>query len=62
MKVQAQDADGNPVELEAQEFFARASHGLIIMAFLCKTKMDREILEGDEEYEPVDGDEEEDGE
>ena len=64
VKVQAQDAEGNPVELEAQEFFARAvCHELDHLdGVLYVDKMDREILEGDEEYEPVDGDEEEDGE
>ena len=62
VKVQAQDADGNPVELEAQEFFARAvCHELDHLDGVVD-KMDREILEGDEEYEPVDGSEEEDGE
>ena len=64
VKVQAQDADGNAIELEAQEFFARAvCHELDHLdGVLYVDKMDREILEGDEEYEPVDGDEEEDGE
>ena len=64
VKVQAQDADGNAIELEAEEFFARAvCHELDHLdGVLYVDKMDREILEGDEEYEPVDGDEEEDGE
>ena len=64
VKVRAQDPEGNPVELEAQEFFARAvCHELDHLdGVLYVDKMDREILEGDEEYEPVDGDEEEDGE
>ena len=56
--------DGNAIELEAEEFFARAvCHELDHLdGVLYVDKMDREILEGDEEYEPVDGDEEEDGE
>lgn len=64
VKVRAQDADGNAIELEAEEFFARAvCHELDHLdGVLYVDKMDREILEGDEEYEPVDGDEEEDGE
>ena len=64
VKVQAQDADGTAIELEAEEFFARAvCHELDHLdGVLYVDKMDREILEGDEEYEPVDGDEEEDGE
>ena len=64
VKVRAQDSEGNPVELEAQEFFARAvCHELDHLdGVLYVDKMDSEILEGDEEYEPVDGDEEEDGE
>ena len=64
VKVQAQNADGNAIELEAEEFFARAvCHELDHLdGVLYVDKMDREILEGDEEYEPVDGDEEEDGE
>ena len=64
VKVQAQDADGNAIELEAEEFFARAvCHELDHLdGVLYVDKMDREILEGDEEYEPVDGSEEEDGE
>lgn len=64
VKVRAQDADGNAIELEAEEFFARAvCHELDHLdGVLYVDKMDREILEGDEEYEPVDGSEEEDGE
>lgn len=64
VKVRAQDPDGNAIELEAEEFFARAvCHELDHLdGVLYVDKMDREILEGDEEYEPVDGDEEEDGE
>ena len=64
VKVRAQDSDGNAIELEAEEFFARAvCHELDHLdGVLYVDKMDREILEGDEEYEPVDGDEEEDGE
>ena len=64
VKVQAQDADGNAIELEAEEFFARAvCHELDHLdGVLYVDKMDREILEGDEEYDPVDGSEEEDGE
>lgn len=64
VKVQAQDAEGNAIELEAEEFFARAvCHELDHLdGVLYVDKMDREILEGDEEYEPVDGSEEEDGE
>ena len=64
VKVRAQDSEGNPVEREAQEFFARAvCHELDHLdGVLYVDKMDREILEGDEEYEPVDGSEEEDGE
>ena len=58
------DPEGNAIELEAEEFFARAvCHELDHLdGVLYVDKMDREILEGDEEYEPVDGDEEEDGE
>lgn len=64
VKVQAQDADGNAIEMEAEELFARAvCHELDHLdGVLYVDKMDREILEGDEEYEPVDGSEEEDGE
>ena len=64
VKGRAQDPEGNAIELEAQEFFARAvCHELDHLdGVLYVDKMDREILEGDEEYEPVDGDEEEDGE
>ena len=64
VKVQAQGADGNAIELEAEEFFARAvCHELDHLdGVLYVDKMDREILEGDEEYESVDGSEEEDGE
>ena len=64
VKVQAQDADGNAIELEAEGFFARAvCHELDHLdGVLYVDKMDREILEGDEEYESVDGSEEEDGE
>ena len=64
VKVRAQDRRGVPFEMEAEGFFARAvCHELDHLdGVLYVDKMDREILEGDEEYEPVDGDEEEDGE